>query len=145
MRLVKILQPFVQFGTFVLATYISLTRITDYKHHPTDILAGSGTKACSLLVLGARSLLNLSIYKTRYTAVSHQSPDWLFLSISGRSPNVIVMTESNLLKTLTSITVLGIVVAITVAIFLLNLRQYPSIFFQRIWTEDEVSFIVQKS
>jgi membrane-associated phospholipid phosphatase len=46
---------------------VSLTRVTDYKHHATDVLAGS---------------------------------------------------------------VLGVLVAITVALFLLNLRKYPSIFFQ---------------
>jgi membrane-associated phospholipid phosphatase len=63
-----------QFATFVLAVHICLTRVTDFKHHATDVLAGS---------------------------------------------------------------VLGIVVAITVTLFLLNLRKYPSIFFQSILEEEE--------
>lgn len=29
-----------QFGFFALALYIAFTRISDYKHHPTDIIAG---------------------------------------------------------------------------------------------------------
>ena len=40
-RGLRITRPFLQFGAFVLAFYISLTRIMDYKHHPTDVLAGA--------------------------------------------------------------------------------------------------------
>ena len=36
----KILRPFLQFGVFSLAGYITLTRISDYKHHPGDVLTG---------------------------------------------------------------------------------------------------------
>ena len=36
----KILRPFLQFGIFSLAGYITLTRISDYKHHPGDVLTG---------------------------------------------------------------------------------------------------------
>ena len=31
----------IQFGLLALAFYISLTRISDFKHHPTDVLAGN--------------------------------------------------------------------------------------------------------
>ena len=39
-RGLKILRPFLQFGVFSLAFYISLTRISDYKHHPADVVVG---------------------------------------------------------------------------------------------------------
>jgi len=37
----QIIRPFVQFGILLLAIYISLTRITDYYHHPSDVLTGA--------------------------------------------------------------------------------------------------------
>ena len=39
-RFGRILKPVLQLGSFMLAFYIALTRISDYKHHPTDIIAG---------------------------------------------------------------------------------------------------------
>ncbi len=39
-RGLKILRPFLQFGVFTLAFYICLTRVSDYKHHPADVVAG---------------------------------------------------------------------------------------------------------
>ncbi len=40
-RGLKILRPFLQFGIFTLAFYICLTRISDYKHHPMDVVSGA--------------------------------------------------------------------------------------------------------
>jgi len=40
-RTLKILRPFIQFGMIILAFWICLTRISDYFHHPLDILTGS--------------------------------------------------------------------------------------------------------
>ena len=40
-RGLRILRPYIQFGIFLLAFFISLTRITDYKHHPTDVITGA--------------------------------------------------------------------------------------------------------
>ena len=40
-RGLRILRPFLQFGIFLLAFFISLTRVTDYKHHPTDVITGA--------------------------------------------------------------------------------------------------------
>ena len=68
---------FFQFGICVLAMYISLTRVSDYKHHASDVVAGS---------------------------------------------------------------VLGVVVAITVTLFLLNLRKYPHIFFQAVMEHEDDEF-----
>jgi membrane-associated phospholipid phosphatase len=39
-RVLKILRPVIQFGLFSLAFWIALTRISDYFHHPTDVVAG---------------------------------------------------------------------------------------------------------
>ena len=39
-RLLRILRPFLQFLIYILAIYIALTRISDYRHHPTDVITG---------------------------------------------------------------------------------------------------------
>ncbi|KAG1700918.1 putative phosphatidate phosphatase [Nymphon striatum] len=36
-----ILRAFLQVAAFAIAFYVALSRISDYKHHPTDVLAGS--------------------------------------------------------------------------------------------------------
>jgi len=38
---IRIVRPFVQFGLLALAGYVGLTRISDFKHHPGDVLTGS--------------------------------------------------------------------------------------------------------
>ena len=52
-RGLKILRPFFQFGIFCLAFYICLTRISDYKHHPGDVLMGAflGTFVAIILLV----------------------------------------------------------------------------------------------
>ena len=40
LRGLKILRPFLQFGCFSGALFVSLTRITDYRHHPEDVIVG---------------------------------------------------------------------------------------------------------
>ena len=37
----KVCRPFIQFGIFMLAFWIALTRISDYFHHPLDVIMGS--------------------------------------------------------------------------------------------------------
>ena len=39
--MLKVLRPFMQFGFFILAFWIALTRISDYFHHPLDVAMGS--------------------------------------------------------------------------------------------------------
>ena len=40
-RAIKILRPFLQFMIYALAIYIALTRVSDYRHHPGDVMAGT--------------------------------------------------------------------------------------------------------
>lgn len=59
-RGLKILRPFLQFGIFLLAFYIGLTRISDYKHHPGDVLTGAlvGIFFAVLLIIFLIDLFN---------------------------------------------------------------------------------------
>jgi phosphatidate phosphatase len=40
-RTLKVLRPFIQFSLIILAFWISLTRISDYFHHPMDVATGA--------------------------------------------------------------------------------------------------------
>jgi len=40
-RTLKIFRPFIQFAIIILSFWISLTRISDYFHHPMDVVAGA--------------------------------------------------------------------------------------------------------
>ena len=40
-RATKLLRPFLQFVCLMLCWYTALSRVSDYKHHPTDVLAGA--------------------------------------------------------------------------------------------------------
>ncbi len=59
-RGLKILRPFLQFGIFSLAFYISLTRISDYKHHPFDVVTGAlvGTIFAVIILVFLLDLFN---------------------------------------------------------------------------------------
>lgn len=50
-RGLRIMRPFLQFGAFMLAFFIALTRITDFKHHPTDVIAGGLFGACFAVII----------------------------------------------------------------------------------------------
>jgi len=39
-KILKVIRPFVQFGISILAFWIALTRISDYFHHPMDVVTG---------------------------------------------------------------------------------------------------------
>ena len=36
----KVVKPYIQLGAFILAFWIALTRVSDYWHHPRDVLTG---------------------------------------------------------------------------------------------------------
>jgi len=40
-RILKVLRPFIQFGMIIFSLWISLTRVSDYFHHPFDVATGA--------------------------------------------------------------------------------------------------------
>ena len=40
-RVLKVLRPFIQFAMIILSFWVSLTRISDYFHHPMDVVTGA--------------------------------------------------------------------------------------------------------
>ena len=56
-KVLKLLRPFIQFGIFMLAFWIALTRISDYFHHPLDVIMGSVVGICfAILTLAAADI-----------------------------------------------------------------------------------------
>ena len=40
-RVLKVMRPFLQFAMIILSFWVSLTRISDYFHHPMDVVTGA--------------------------------------------------------------------------------------------------------
>jgi len=40
-RVLKVMRPFIQFAMIILSFWVSLTRISDYFHHPMDVVTGA--------------------------------------------------------------------------------------------------------
>jgi len=51
-RATKLLRPFLQFVCLMLAWFTALSRVSDYKHHPTDVLGGAILGTLVALVVG---------------------------------------------------------------------------------------------
>jgi len=49
-RTLKVLRPFIQFAMIILSFWISLTRISDYFHHPMDVLTGAVVGMCFAII-----------------------------------------------------------------------------------------------
>lgn len=45
-KTLKVLRPFIQFAMIILSFWISLTRISNYFHHPMDVLTGAVVGMC---------------------------------------------------------------------------------------------------
>ncbi|XP_037070512.1 putative phosphatidate phosphatase isoform X1 [Pollicipes pollicipes] len=70
-RATKLLRPFLQFICVMLCWYTALSRVSDYKHHPTDVLGGA--------VLGTVVAVVVAVYvsgmfKKRCAAADVQPP-----------------------------------------------------------------------
>jgi phosphatidate phosphatase len=82
-RILKVLRPFVQFGMITLAFWISLTRISNYFHHPYDVVTGAfvGTVFATITLLVIADLFNKrsSFWRSQNRRVSRSCPDNLHL------------------------------------------------------------------
>ena len=38
---IQIFKPYMQFGLLALATYVGMSRVSDYMHHPGDVVTGA--------------------------------------------------------------------------------------------------------
>lgn len=65
----SMIRPMLQLLIFVMAYYTCLSRVSDYKHHPTDVLAGAvvGIISAVTVAVGASDLFNMT--ETRQTHI----------------------------------------------------------------------------
>ena len=74
-RILRIVRPFLQFLIYILAIYIALTRISDYRHHPTDVITGIivGNLFAILILFLTVDLFRRprSFFHTRYTVLNN--------------------------------------------------------------------------
>jgi len=70
LRGLKVLRPFLQFMFFILAFWIALTRIKDYRHHPLDVVTGTlvGIVFSGLVLFGIIDIFNRPRSFTSYDA-----------------------------------------------------------------------------
>ena len=68
MRAIKVLRPFLQFSMIILSFWVSLTRISDYFHHPLDVIMGAivgiAFAIITLVVIGDIFTKKSSFWKT---------------------------------------------------------------------------------
>lgn len=74
-KALKFLQPFLQFLIYALAIYIALTRISDYRHHPFDVVTGIivGNLFAFLILLFMVDLFRRprSFYDAKFALIDH--------------------------------------------------------------------------
>ncbi|XP_076463267.1 phospholipid phosphatase 1-like isoform X2 [Babylonia areolata] len=65
-RTVKMVRPFLQVAVFCMAFYTCLSRVSDYKHHWSDVLGGAllGTFVCYLTMVWLGDFHYLSLQRT---------------------------------------------------------------------------------
>ena len=78
LRGLKILRPFLQFGSFSFAFYVALTRIQDYRHHPMDVVVGIivGVVFATMVLMYFADLFNRPRpFQVKYEQVSDDPED----------------------------------------------------------------------
>ena len=74
-RAMKIIRPFLQFGMIILSFWISLTRISDYFHHPLDVIMGAivgiSFAIITLIVIGDIFTRRSSFWKSLKCKTGH--------------------------------------------------------------------------
>ena len=70
LRGLKALRPFLQFLFFIIAFWVALTRIKDYRHHPLDVVTGTivGIVFSGLVLFGIIDIFNRPRSFTSYDA-----------------------------------------------------------------------------
>ena len=70
LRGLRVLRPFLQFMFFILAFWVALTRIKDYRHHPMDVVTGTivGVVFSGLVLFGIIDIFNRPRSFTSYDA-----------------------------------------------------------------------------
>ena len=53
----KLLRPFLQFLFIMIAWYTALSRVSDYKHHWSDVLAGTVIGSLTAVVVVSKFLI----------------------------------------------------------------------------------------
>ena len=73
-RVLKVFRPFIQFAMIILAFWISLTRISDYFHHPMDVVTGAfvGIAFAGMTLLVIADVFNRK--SSFWKAVKSESP-----------------------------------------------------------------------
>ena len=72
------MRPFLQFLLFAGAFYISLSRITDNRHHPTDVIAGIlvGLFFAAIILLFLADIFNRPLsFQVKYKQVMEDEVD----------------------------------------------------------------------
>ncbi|TRY90827.1 hypothetical protein DNTS_009005, partial [Danionella cerebrum] len=72
----RLLRPLLQFMLVMLAVYTGLSRISDYRHHPTDVLTGflQGGLTAYWVAFYISSMFKTSCSDTSPTSLSSESP-----------------------------------------------------------------------
>eukprot|EP00092_Neocalanus_flemingeri_P037310 GFUD01040633.1.p1 GENE.GFUD01040633.1~~GFUD01040633.1.p1 ORF type:complete len:332 (-),score=65.63 GFUD01040633.1:181-1176(-) len=91
-RSLKVIRPFIQFAMIILAFWISLTRISNYFHHPMDVATGAFVGIIFALI----TLCIIADVFTKKTAFwkgneiqTHQNSDTSLIPQTSFSPNYI--------------------------------------------------------
>jgi len=100
-RTLKVFRPFIQFAMIILAFWISLTRISNYFHHPMDVLTGAcvgmSFAAITLMVIADVFNKRSAFWKTvdRQVSTEQQGSQSIIITPTSQSQNSVPITPYN--------------------------------------------------